>query len=686
MATTTGTKVTAVDVIDPRIDPQPPPVYASTIGPQQNQFYKIPASGLSNSYITFNNLTTLGADRAYLDTFELEITANITFILNSEYAQKMALETNPFTGNPAVENWGLKVQSPARDLWTFESFPFNKCCEETRVNVNGGAFFSSPLSYVRAKERYWDEKKINDAYGCVCPCNKPWAANEVGGTNRQPALVSKAHAHSRCWGYNMGYAENADTMTGSQNNDFVPIQANKAVYGLVNTANVTFPETYTVTWREPIFCSPFSSRIDETYGRPLYNITSIDIAFNMQSLKNMIRCVSGGVFDYNITLQTVNLCYQVMTLPPRIGRPVSTVIPYRRFVPYITDSSKNASADGAVPTGAPYYPKADGEPIVDTIESGVYTLNEVPTAIWLFVAPTKALVQGDLDDRFLNIADMDDISRNYVLSGGMPYHPSSYTWGFNKSFCQIDNISISCANTTQILNTATPYDLFRICKANGLQDSFTEFNRDSFNILPDGGFQSGQAAPGNDTIWTSAKKSRCTPIGSVIRLIPGTDIVIPDQQLIPGANANNMVFKASVTFRLPDGWPLNYRKLALWLLFEYVGVATLTPGQCQIEMNPLGNGISSMEPIPTIKAAAIDGSTSTIEGSGWMDVLKQILAKANEAAKQSKVLSRLARKIPYIGDLAGDFVKHMGYGAPAAKRAASAAASGGAIMGYGDFC
>ena len=30
------------------------------------------------------------------------------------------------------------------DEWTLDSFPFNKCCEEIRVNVNGGAFFLQP--------------------------------------------------------------------------------------------------------------------------------------------------------------------------------------------------------------------------------------------------------------------------------------------------------------------------------------------------------------------------------------------------------------------------------------------------------------------------------------------------------------------------------------------------------------
>ena len=69
--------VKTVQYLDPRIEPQPDPVYDYVIGPTQNQYYRIPASGFSQSSITFNNLTTLGIDRAYLDTFELELSATI---------------------------------------------------------------------------------------------------------------------------------------------------------------------------------------------------------------------------------------------------------------------------------------------------------------------------------------------------------------------------------------------------------------------------------------------------------------------------------------------------------------------------------------------------------------------------------------------------------------------------------
>lgn len=620
-------KVETVRVIDKRIEPQPDPLFAVTVSPQQNQFYKIPASGRSNSYVTFNNLTTLGADRAYLDTFELEITATVTFNFDADLGRIM-------------QNEEMDMCLPSQE-WCFDSFPFNKCCEEIRVNINGGAFFSSPLSYLRAKERYWDDRKILEAYGNVCPCNKPWLANELGVCETTEAdrnhIATFHRTPSRLNDHNFGYACTAYGPHGTTNHDMItPYRAT-----VVETdADVPANKTFTCTWREPIFCSPFSSRIDGTYGRPLYNITSIDLAFNLQNLCNMIRCRGKWVSNFTVNLDDINLCYQVMTLPPGITRPPSTVVPYRRFVPYITDYPANP---------VEYQPDSQRGTEIE-ITSGVYTLNEIPQAVWIFLAPTKAGLQQDPMDGF-----------TITPFGGLL--PQSHTWTFNKGFGQLEHISISCANTTQILNTASVEDLYRIAKANGCQDTFVAWANQTYL------FANGQGD------WVN-------PPGSVLRLIPGTDIVI-DQPLIPGANANNMVFQVSAKFRVPSGFPPNYRDVALWLLFEYNGVATITPGQCMIEMNPLAN--TTISPSTTISANA---DVETTEGGSWIDKLVNIGRKVGKIAKETKLASQLANYIPGIGPTLSKGLAAMGYGSigGGARKRPAPDYSGGAVMGYGDFC
>lgn len=623
--------VKTLRIVDPRIEPQPEPTYAVTIGPKQNQYYKIPASGLSNSYITFNNLTTLGADRAYLDTFELELTAEVTVNFSN-------IATSQATGKPGHENFIV------------DSFPFNRCCDEARININGGAFFSQPMTYLRAKERYWDQRKIQDAYGNVCPCNKCWLANELAVTNTDNSNTQDyAFLPSRLGTGSRGNAAFQNGPNGCSNNDI--IDPHEFPYVTVPAASGDTPgtatATFTMTWREPVFASPFSSRMDETYGRPLYNITSMDLAFNMQDLSNMFRwgrvaCI--GSVSVNFT--KAQLCYQVLTVPPNFTPPPATVVPYRRFVPYITNYPSNPVAR----------PTNQWTPQEIELTSGVYTMNEIPTAIWLFVGPTKSLIQNNPTD-------------GWPSSNTTPVHL------YNKCFCPIRNISLTCANTTQILNTAEPIDLYRIAKANGCQDSFTSWGRDSFFIV-------------------NSAQNLDSGVGSVLRLIPGTDIVIPEQDLIPGATANNIVFTATVRANVPDSIPLNYREVALWILFEYVGVATITPGQCKITMNPLGDG-SVMATAPVVSAASTM-EPSTVEGSGFFDKIKALWNKvfpiANKLAKDTGIISKGLSFVPGVGGVLSGVAKSLGYGYKGKKRARSLDdidtddVSGGAVMGMGDFC
>lgn len=671
--------VTTRRVVDKRIEPQPAPVYATTIGPAQNQFYKIPASGLSNSYLTFNNLTTLGTDRAYLDTFELEITAKIHF----EYTDTTQSTTMASVMKNGYNNFCFAP--PNKIWWTFESFPFNKVCEEARVNINGGAFFSSPLSYLRAKERYWDQKKINDAYTGICPCQRAMQQNELGlryddsvvlcnptqtsitapfeGAVALARTAESGITNSRLISAN-GIAPTASGTESCPNNYLVKIKD-------FDPATNTTSYECTVTWREPIFATPFSSRIDANYGRPLYNITSIDIAFNLQDLRNMLIVTCPDIQSYQVSFESVNLCYQVETIPQSISPPPATVVPYRRFVPYITDYKG---------------PSVTTTNRILNIKSGVYTLNEVPTAIWIFAGPTKKCYQTYMKDTYTFPVNGNDPTSVII--------PNSY----NKTFGFIRNLSISMANTTQMLSTATPQDLFRICKANGLQDCYQSWGFPQYTR--------NQSMPAlyadtkdPDTIVNTEVKVLsplqihrleqdyfCPGVGSVIRLIPGTDLVIPDQDLIPGANANNLVFTVEASFEMPT-LPYEYEdQFALWLLFEYVGVATITPGQCDITMNPLGDG-SIMKTAPVESASATEEPSTTESGAGWLDTVKDILGHVKQSGMVGNVLGM-------INPVAGTVAKALGFGERGAKRPREGSGtvvgrgpiSGGATMGLGDFC
>ena len=164
--------------------------------------------------------------------------------------------------------------------------------------------------------------------------------------------------------------------------------------------------------------------------------------------------------------------------------------------------------------------------------------------------------------------------------------------------------------------------------------------------------------------------------GSVLRLKPGVDLIVPDQPLIPGANANNMVFQCSAEFFVPPHSAAHAR-YALWLLFEYVGVAAISPGQCEITMNPLGSGeIMAVSPVMSATSEATEGE---LEGSGFWDRVKRAAGIAGQLADDG-IISMILKRIPGAENAAAWAKKH-GLGEPSAKRPRGGATPGGACVG-----
>jgi len=686
----TQATVKTVQYLDPRIEPQPDPVYDYVIGPTQNQYYQIPASGISNASITFNNLTTLGIDRAYLDTFEIELGIQIKFHVVIQEGEAQAAPAQYYS-------------FPNSGDWTFDSFPFNKCCEEARVNINGGAFQSQPLSYIRAKERYMNQWELSKCYENICPCHRAILQTESGinyntscsyeraqklnyacvdvpelvvnnyGTagERHPAMPAGQGegVPTRYGRGNWNYNQSEQGLVGSYNNAIVDMGVNNANYFIDHVTDQGYDVYVNVSWREPIFCSPFSSRYDATYGRPLYNITSMDLSFSLQNLGNMIRLKNyGGVSNqkqyidsYNIDIKTAKLCYQVMTIPPILQKPLTTLVPYRRFVPYTTDFNQAVGAGGTndIPINGG----------VVTIQSGVYTLNEMPTAIWVFLGPSKSDLQYNEPDyyKITAVAPQTEAAANW---NNVNFRPS---WDSNKLFGFIRELNISMANTTQILATAKVPDLYRIAKANGCEDSYWSWA--CYNSMSQ-----------NPRLFSSRNVATGVPIpattylgaGSVLRLKPGVDLIVPDQALISGANANNMVIQVKGTWYVPPHSSTR-SKYSLWLLFEYVGVAAISPGQCEITMNPLGSGeIMAVSPV---MSATSDITEGTIEGSGFWDRMKKSSEIAGKVSDQ-KAISQILRQTPGAASAVKYAADH-DIGAPGMKRSRGGAVSGGAVIGKG---
>lgn len=685
--------VKTVQYVDPRIEPPEDPLYKCVIGPTQNQYYRIAAASKNNSTIIFNNLTTLGVDRAYQNTFEVEITCDFLFhCTHIDYTAKND------------DSMWTQTAFPFNQI-TFTSFPLHKCTQSITVNLNGNGFYSEPMYYLSLKERYMDPKVLAECYEGVCPNIRPFQQYETGrnysGTRMyQHEKETRVQKPNRFQPNNSGYGDN---WMDSWNNSIIRLgrKLGKVANRAAEYENITFRRidnthtdvTIRVTWREPIMCSPFSAKYDANYGEPIYDVTSLDITYNLcPNLGNMIRVFNYPIptpppaEDYNTfriasyetTLQNAVLCYQVMTIPSSIEKPISTLVPYRRFVPYITQYSANGLGIGGV-SQLTQEGTFGGEPI--RITSGVYTLNEIPTAIWVACAPSKARYQMNEPDMYTaRIVDSGhwhdpDESGSFANTAPVP------NWDSNKLFGFIQNLSITMANTTQILNTARPIDLFRIAKANGCTDSarswlyYDGINPTADRDLSRGDGQEQQSYTQPELFY----ENDFYGAGSVLRLIPGVDLIVPDQSLIPGANANNMVIQVEGTFHIPPH-SASQNDYALWLILEYVGVAQISPGQCEISMNPLGSGeIMGVSPILSAKAAA---TSSKLEGGSLWDILRLGGKALGGLLKKTQFISKTLGKAksPFIQKI-GKFAASAGYGEAGMKRARCDDDSGGAIVG-----
>lgn len=712
---------------------------------------------MSQSSLTFNNLTTLGVDRAYLDTFEIELTTEITFDIRRFQVTKNAdgtVMTKTLVQPP--NNATAFPMCPCPDEWTFQSFPFNTCCDEVRVNINGGAFFSQPMSYIRAKERYMNQWTLAKCYENVCPVHKPICQTETGRDYTSRMVTKDAEfynlptAQSIVMGQvatNVGKAGHAAAgggtpptyadvpnydapaggggagtgviiagtslttqneglgvptrlgigmynamqstqgMSGGWNNSIVRLGAPQTTgseqagtFQITGWENVKIDKekgtiTFVVSWREPIFCSPFTSKYDANYGRPLYNITSLDFAFNLLGLENMIRVANihhnlyvaepgNGeskysdyfVNDYHVTIKSANLCYQVMTIPATVQKPLTTLVPYRRFVPYITDVNQQSTGTGVNMSQTFGIHGSRGI----TIQSGVYTLNEMPTAIWVFCAPQKSRYQTNDPDNFGAIAIGNVDSAALANCNNANYR----CWDSNKLFAYMTNVNITMANTTQILNTADIPDLYRIAKANGCEDSYWSWAGDT-TMMPKTVYRTADGQNFPHEMYYGA--------GSVLRLKPGVDIIVPDIPLIPGANAHNMVLQVRATFNIPPHSSAQ-TKWSLWLLFEYVGVACISPGQCEITMNPLGTGeIMGISPVVSGTNESTEGQ---LDAAGYWDKVRNKMAVANHVSDNG-VISKFIKRMPGSSDAAAAWV------AKKRGRNESSEGSGGAVIGRG---
>lgn len=566
-------------VADPRVVAEQGVVLNQYVGPLNWEHYKIPASGLSNTQITFANLVTLGTNRIYDSNFQIEYTITVD------------LSSSSVTPSPTA------VEEQIR----FHPFPLHWVCDQLRTNINGAACMVRPQESLMQRMMYWRQHVIDKTCN-FCPHTK-------APTVMDSVLVVKPEVENfqGFWNFQKKYGK-----YGSQN---VGTPLSCVAFNYDYTSKIA-----TITFREPLLCPPFNQRLDEIYQHPLFNVTSIDIVFQLNDLRKMLEAsvatdvsldsgTQSEVFvthamndlmpsNVTINITSAQLCFNVASMPTGMTVPPILQLPYYDNVCYVTNGNVSSGTTGDV-----------------VMTSGVYTLAQVPTAIYVFVSENQL-----------------------YRSGGAGLGSMNY----DCSLCPIRDINITLGNNTQLLNTTSEYDRYQMALANGLEDvTWEEFTRPILT-LP---YTNVDAAHYTD--WGQGQRaSRC-----ILRLIPGVDLLIPDKRLVGGSDAEQMVFQVRLTTDV-TGVPVAAQPyLALWVMFEYCGVLTIEPVHASIDMMP----IKGTPPPPSapdvvadtsVDAASGGGEGTNPTGAGIFDFLKNVPVVGNiVSGVKAAVNSNLGRKV-----------------------------------------
>lgn len=212
-------------------------------------------------------------------------------------------------------------------------FPLHQVTQQVAINLNGQRLTSVPRDTLQARSRFWPQDKLNQIL-VDCPVQK------------QPTAVTLSSAE-------LVYKPTQDLGNAAPN----PLNTIGMGYKSSNNIGLTTltytydatSATYTITaqWNieEPILCSPFNSNLFEPYGKPIWNISSLEITYWMENLNRMLALTRGQTTSTTPPVITTSISNPVLNfkvantdLPP----PATFLSPYYEYVPFLTEQTSSA--------------------------------------------------------------------------------------------------------------------------------------------------------------------------------------------------------------------------------------------------------------------------------------------------------------------------------------------------------
>lgn len=248
---------------------------------------------------------------------------------------------------------------------------------------------------------------------------------------------------------------------------------------------------------------------------------------------------------------------------------------------------------------------------VTNSSSQIIQLNTVPSKIYIYVKPSTQFVNSTA--------------------------ANAYT--YPDIFASIQQVSITFGNKNNLLSTMTPAQLFGMSKRNGL----------SSNI-------------GYPDFIGYAGANEIQLMGSVICIDPMHDLSLEEGFLV-GSNTK-INFQTFISYTALHPTTSTYD---LCTLFVYDGLQTMQDGQCNLNttvinnINELQQSQISYNEMQALYGGMIAGDFKSFMKSSFGKI-KEIAGPINDILRETKLISKIAPMIPYVGSVVAPVARSLGYG------------------------
>jgi len=207
------------------------------------------------------------------------------------------------------------------------------------------------------------------------------------------------------------------------------------------------------------------------------------------------------------------------------------------------------------------------------------------------------------------------------------------------TFASITGISITFGNKNNLLASCGQHDLYTISKKNGLCDkwSFSDFT--------------GSNGAGDGAL-----------MGSVICIDPSKDLSLEEGYIVGKQSKIN--FQALINYTTISPYTIQYDVCALMV---YDGIQTMIGNRCDLTTNVISDESEiQMSPISYLEmknmyGGQLAGDAKSFFRNVW-GKLKQYAGPINQILKDTKLISRIAPMIPYVGPAIAPIARTLGYG------------------------